>query len=90
MILFRKPLYANTYFKFEAWDEMAPSVSSWMHLYKNAGVTLGLSIHGFTTIQELDFISDFKGFLEQILEIHGFTGTRGTRPNAAPAYDKMS
>ena len=24
------------------------------------------------------------GSLEEVLEIHGFTGTRGTRPNAAP------
>ena len=24
------------------------------------------------------------GSLAEVLEIHGFTGTRGTRPNAAP------
>ena len=28
------------------------------------GVTLGISIHGFTTIQETDFISNLKSFLE--------------------------
>ena len=48
------------------------------------GVTLGISIQGFTTIQETDFISNLKGFLEYIFEIHGFTGTQGTRPNAVP------
>ena len=29
-----------------------------------AGATLGVSIHGFTIIQESDLISNFKGFLE--------------------------
>ena len=49
------------------------------------GATLGILINGFTTSKESHFILLLKGSLVQALEIHGFTGTRGTRPNAAPA-----
>ena len=51
------------------------------------GVMLGISIHGFTTIQESDCISKFKGFLEWVLVFQGFTGTRETRINAAPGLE---
>ena len=46
---------------------------------------LGISIHGCTFHQESDFVSSLTGSLAKDLEIHGFTGTQGTRPNAAPA-----
>ena len=49
-----------------------------------AGATLGITIHGFTIAQGPHFILKFEGFLAKVLEIHGFTGTQGTRPNAAP------
>ena len=50
----------------------------------NTGATLGISIHGCTFHQESDFVSSLTGSLAKDLEIHGFTGTQGTRPNAAP------
>ena len=56
------------------------------------GAALGFSINGFTTYKESHFILNFKGSLvkgleihgspEEVLEIHGFTGTHGTRPIA--------
>ena len=57
-------------------------------IFKYPGVTLGISIHGFTTLQGSDFISNFTGSSAKILEIHGFTGTQGTRPNVAPEVSK--
>ena len=45
-------------------------------------------IHGFTILLGSDFMSNFMGSSAKILEIHGFTGTQGTRPNAAPAVAK--
>ena len=54
------------------------------------GATLEISIHGFTILLGSDFMSNFMGSSAKILEIHGFTGTQGNRPNAAPGreFDK--
>ena len=45
-----------------------------------AGAALGISINGFTTSKESDFISNFKGSLVQALEIHGFTRGGSSNP----------
>ena len=64
------------------------SKNIWKKAFKktkqNAGATLEISIHGFTILLGSDFMSNFMGSSAKILEIHGFTGTQGTRPNAAP------
>ena len=54
------------------------------------GATLGISFHVFMTLQGSDFIANFTGSSAKILEIHGFTGTQGTRPNAAPDKAHLS
>ena len=49
-----------------------------------ARMALVISIHGFTTFQEI-ISKTVRGTLALVLEIHEFTGTRGTRPNTAHA-----
>ena len=65
----------------------------WVPLYIETGATLGMSINGFTWP---NFLLNFKVFLPrfsksmgsqvEVLEIHRFTVSQGTRPNAAPEY----
>ena len=48
-----------------------------------AGMTLGISIHGFIPFQGY-FIFNCKDSIEWFLEIHRITGTQWTRSNPAP------
>ena len=45
-----------------------------------AGATLGISVHGFTILQESYCILNFRGSQTQVLEIHGFTSRASGNP----------
>ena len=48
---------------------------------------MNLRVHVSLSVR---FDLNFHVFLATDLGIHGFTGTRGTRPNAAPVIGKVS
>ena len=71
---------------YHIWDWTQTNI----RLLQLTGATLGISTNEFTTPKESHFILNIKislvqtGSPAEVLEIHGFTGTQGTRPNAAP------
>ena len=46
----------------------------------NLGAALGISINGFTNSVSSHFVLNFKGSLDQVLEIHVFTSTGSGNP----------
>ena len=68
--------YSKVPSKGKGWKSLGTEVNVW--------AMLGIQSTGSLLILNAHFILNFKFSIAQALEVHGFTGTQGTRPDAAP------